>query len=83
MTEYTKDEALAFIGAIRAGLGDRVGFRWLVERLSLLTDYVESTATENELLNAYIDREGAREAYESFRAASSDEAAKDTETQEP
>lgn len=70
MAEYTKDEALAFIEAMRLTLDGKVGFRWLVAKLSDLAAYVESIADENELLNAFLDRTGVRSEYESYRARS-------------
>jgi hypothetical protein len=66
MSEFTKDEALAFIEAIRLNLEGKVGFKWFVERLSGLAAYVDSVATENERLNAYLDWAEARDDYESY-----------------
>lgn len=66
MSEYTKDEALAFIDAIRLTLDGKVGFKWLVEKLSALSGYVESIAAEKERLNAYLDAANAREDYQSY-----------------
>lgn len=68
MAEYTKDDALAFISALRLTLKGKVGFKWLVERLSDLDAYVESVAVENERLNAYIDETDSREGYRSYCA---------------
>lgn len=68
MPEYTKDEALAFVSAIRLTLGNKVGFQWLVERLSDLAAYIESLSAENERLTAYLDRAGTRSDYESYCA---------------
>lgn len=68
MSEYTKDEALAFINAIRLTLDGKVGFKWLVERLSDLTAYIESITAENEWLNAYLGWADSRDDYESYRA---------------
>jgi len=68
MSEYTKDEALAFIDAIRLTLGGKVGFKWLAERLSNLSAYIEALAAENDRLNAYLDWADARGDYESYRA---------------
>lgn len=68
-SEFTTGEALAFIDAIRGNLEGRVGFKWFVERLSLLSGYVESTAAENEQLNAYLDWADARDDYEAYCAA--------------
>ena len=72
MSEFTKDEAVAFIAAIHLALGDRVGLRWQVERLSSLSAYVESIANENERLNAFVDGAGLRGEYEAFCAAQPD-----------
>jgi hypothetical protein len=68
MAEYTRDDALAFIDAMRLTLEGKVGFKWLVERMAALRAYVESIAAENEQLNDYLDRTGARDDYESRRA---------------
>ncbi len=65
MSDYTKDEALAFIEAIRTLLNGKVGFKWHVERLSRLAAYIETLAAENEQLNAYLDETDARADYES------------------
>jgi hypothetical protein len=69
MSEYTNDEALAFIEAIRLTLADKVGFKWLVERLSGLAAFIETVTAENTRLNAYIDHLNTREDYESYVAA--------------
>jgi hypothetical protein len=69
VSEYTKDEALAFIESMRLTVAGRVGFTWLGEKLSALGTYVESVVAENERLNAYIDEVNARPEYEDFRAA--------------
>ncbi|MDZ7261488.1 MAG: hypothetical protein ONB05_05215 [candidate division KSB1 bacterium] len=68
MSEYTKDEALAFINGIRLTLGSKVGFKWLVEKLSGLAAYIESITAENERLNAYLDWANLRNEYESYCA---------------
>jgi hypothetical protein len=68
MSEYTKDEALAFIEAMRLALAGKVGFKWLVERLSGLSGYIESLAADNDVLNAYLDSANVRADYESYRA---------------
>ncbi|MDO8963037.1 MAG: hypothetical protein Q7W30_00930 [Coriobacteriia bacterium] len=65
----TKDEALAFIEAIRLTLDRKVGFKWLVTKLSDLSRYIGRVADENERLNAYIDGTGARRDYEATRKA--------------
>jgi hypothetical protein len=67
MAQFTRDEALAFVDSIRLTLGNRVGFKWLAEKLLVLSAYVESTASENERLNAYLDWANARADYESYR----------------
>jgi len=72
MSEYTKDEALAFIDAIRLTLDGKVGFKWLVERLSGLAAYVESITAENERMNAYLDWANSRDDYESYCATHPD-----------
>jgi len=68
MSEYTKDEALTFIEAMRLSLNGKVGFKWYVERLSQLTEFIQSVTDENDRLNAYIDSVNARADYESFSA---------------
>ena len=68
MPEYTKDEALAFIGAIRLPLAGKPGFKWLVERLSGLSAYIEAVEAENERLNGYLDSANVRGDYESHVA---------------
>lgn len=72
MSEYTKDEALAFIDAIRRTLRGKVGFKWLVEKLSDLAAYIESITGENERLNAYLDWANARGDYESYQDTHAD-----------
>ena len=69
VAEYSKDEALAFVDAIRSMLTGKAGFKWLVERLSDLTAYIETTAAENEQLNGFVDSTGARDEFEHYRAA--------------
>lgn len=68
MSEFTTAEALAFIEAMRLTLVNRVGFQWMVERLSSLAAYVESITAENERLNAYLDWANTRSDYEAFCA---------------
>jgi hypothetical protein len=65
VAEFTKEEALAFIDAMRLALRGKVGFQWLVEKLSALSAYIETITAENEQLkartgsaNATADREG-------------------------
>lgn len=66
MSDLTKDEALTFVEAIRLTLNGKVGFRWLVLRLTSLSDYIESVTTENEQLKAFLDATGAGEDFESY-----------------
>jgi hypothetical protein len=68
MSENTKDEALAFIEAMRLTIAGKTGFKWMTERLSDLGAYVVTVAAENERLNGFIDASGARDDYESYRA---------------
>ncbi|MDZ4064510.1 MAG: hypothetical protein U1E22_07580 [Coriobacteriia bacterium] len=68
MSEFTNDEALAFIHAMRLTLDGKTGFKWLVERLSGLAAYIESITVEKERLNAYLDWANARDDYESYCA---------------
>jgi hypothetical protein len=66
MAEYTKDEALTFIEAMRLTLSGKVGFKWLTEKLSDLAAYIESITAENERLNAYVDSVGSKADYEAY-----------------
>jgi hypothetical protein len=66
VTGYTKDEALAFIEAMRLTIAGKVGFKWMTEKLALLSAYIDSLAAENERLNAFLDEAGIRADYESF-----------------
>ena len=50
MTEFTKDEALAFIDAMRLTISGKTGFKWMEEKLSGLSAYIESVSAENERL---------------------------------
>jgi hypothetical protein len=65
--EYTKDEALAFIEAMRLTVAGRTGFKWMVEKLAALAAYVEAVGTENETLNAYLDDAGLRQGYDAYQ----------------
>lgn len=69
MAEYTKDEALAFVEAMRLTISGKVGFKWFTERLSTLSEYIESLANENEQLSAFVDATEARAEYEAYAAA--------------
>jgi hypothetical protein len=66
VSEYTKDDALVFIEAIRLTVSGKVGFKWLVERLSDLSAYIESITAENERLWAYLDWAKSRDDFESY-----------------
>ena len=68
MPHLTKDEALAFIQAMSLLPGDKVGFKWLVEKLADLSAYVESVAGENEQLHAYLDSVDGQEGYRAYCA---------------
>lgn len=46
----TREEAVAFVDALRLTLGDKVGFQWMVAKLKALTEYIEAIADENERL---------------------------------
>jgi hypothetical protein len=72
MSAYTRDEALAFIDAMGLTLGGKVGFKWLVEKLSDLSAFVESVTAENERLNAYLEWADVRGDYESYLASRAD-----------
>ena len=82
MSEFTKAEALAFIESMRLTLVGRVGFRWMVEKLSGLAAYIESVTGENERLNAYLDWANARDDYESYCATLPDAALRGDAPQE-
>jgi len=51
---FTRDEALAFIAALRAPLAQRTGFRWMAAKLERLAAYVEALADENVRLRAAL-----------------------------
>ena len=68
MTEFDRDEALAFIEAMRLTLGDRVGYRHMSEKLLALAAYVRSVTDENEQLRAYLDSVGSRAGWEALSA---------------
>lgn len=55
---FTRDEALAFIAALRGPLASRTGFRWMVARFERLAIYVEALAEENERLRARLGEGG-------------------------
>ena len=58
MAVETREEALAFIDAMRLTIQGKVGFKWMTERLSELTAYVVSVADENERLKASLGTSG-------------------------
>ena len=60
MADYTKDEALVFIEAMRRTLAGKVGFSWFVERLSDLSAYIETITAENERLKAELENARAQ-----------------------
>jgi len=66
MTISDSAEALTFIESMRSTIANRVGFRWMVEKLSDLEAYVGRIAEENETLNAYLDSAGERADYEAY-----------------
>jgi hypothetical protein len=68
MPELNKQEALAFVEAMRLAITGKVGFRWLSDRMESLRSYIETTADENALLNNYIDHAGVRADFEAFAA---------------
>lgn len=67
--QYTKDEAVAFIQAMRLAVTGKVGFKWMVDKLAQLSAYIEATADENRRLNDYLDQANARSDYEAYLAA--------------
>lgn len=67
MPDLTREEAVTFIEAMRLQLADRVGFRWIAEKLSALENYVESISAENARFNAYLDESGRRTEFEAFK----------------
>jgi hypothetical protein len=54
MLEYTRDDALTFVEAMRLMLNGKVGFK---------------RTAENERLNAYLDSAGMRAEYEAYASA--------------
>jgi len=65
VSDFERDEALAFIDAMRLTIQGKIGFKWMTEKLSALAVYIESVAADNARLNAYIDQAGLRGDYES------------------
>lgn len=68
MEEYTRDEAMAFIEAMRLTIAGKVGFSWMVAKLAALSAFIETLADENERMNAFLDDTGARADYDAFVA---------------
>lgn len=66
MAEYTRDEALAFLDAVRLTVEGKVGFKWMVAKLSDLSAFVDSVTAENAALNEFVDSSGSREQYQAF-----------------
>jgi hypothetical protein len=66
MDELTKDEALAFVEAMRLQLNGKVGFSWMVGKLSGLGAYIGSLADENARMRAYLESTGERDGFESY-----------------
>jgi len=72
MAGYTREEALAFVDAIRLTIQGKTGFKWMVEKLTDLSAFIDAEGAENEALNDYVDATGQRAEYESYRAAHAD-----------
>ncbi len=66
MPAFARDEALAFVEAIRLNLVGKTGYRWFVERLVSLSEYIESIAAENARLHAYLEESGSRDDYDDY-----------------
>jgi len=73
MAVETREEALAFVDAMRMTIQGKVGFKWMTERLSELTGYLVKIADENDRLNAFIDASGSRDDYTAFAATATDD----------
>jgi len=69
---YTREEALAFVDAIRLTIQGKTGFKWMVEKLSDLAAFIDATGAENDALNDYVDATGQRAEYEAYLAAHAD-----------
>jgi hypothetical protein len=67
MPESSKEEVLAFIDAMRLTLEGKVGFKWVVDKLSGLSAYIESLSADNERMNAYLDAAGLRDDFDAFK----------------
>jgi hypothetical protein len=66
MEEFTKDEALAFLEAMRRQLEGKVGFAWMTGKLAGLGSYIGSLADENARMRAYLESTGQRDGFESY-----------------
>lgn len=66
MPALTKDEALAFVEALRLQIDGKTGFGWFAERLSSLTEYMEKSAAKEARFNAYLDWADCRDDYEGY-----------------
>ncbi len=71
VTEFNRQEARTFIDAMRVTLAGKTGFRWFVERLSGLIDYVDSLAEENEQIREFLGQRGELEEFAAFRESTS------------
>ena len=67
MPESSKEDMLAFIDAMRVTLEGRVGFKWVVDKLSGLSAYIESLSADNERMRAYLDAAGLGDDFEAFQ----------------
>lgn len=68
MSEFTREDAAAFIESMRLTLGDKVGFRWLSQKLDSLARFVDDLCLENDRMRAYIEGAGNAEEYARFLA---------------
>lgn len=78
-SQYTREEALAFIESLRLTVAGKVGFAWLSSKLTDLEAYVgdlahenECLVEENERLIRYLDSIGQRDGYEATRSTDDD-----------
>lgn len=65
---YTREDAVAFIEAMRMTVEGKVGFKWMTAKLELLGAYVDELAAENERVHAYLDATGTRADFDAFAA---------------
>lgn len=66
MADFTKDDAVAFVDSLRLTVANRTGFQWMTARLMALAVYLESIASENASMSAYLDSTHTREDYETW-----------------